>query len=203
MKLFTGRRIDEVTNEVLVAINQEIRKAPETTFGHVNSITQFASQLKSNNEIKAIDLKMAHRTSKVKMEAINARQLPADMMFNGDGDPVVAVVSYTIPYSGDQRLLEVFPNGVPDPNLFADVNPGILVFRAPTYYGTVDLNDHWEQVKISAKRISDSLVNSINAVNKEVSEFNARIPAIIEDAINHRKELIEKSRKLSADLNDF
>jgi len=122
-----------------------------------------------------------------------------------DGHSKVAVVTYSIPFSGNGQLFSFKPTQHHYNSIYqVDVADHLLKFKIYTRYINLDLPDKIkEEVSYDAKRVVDWIQTSLGQLNHDCTAYNNKMERVVKEKINGRLSEIPKSKDMLEGLNPF
>ena len=143
------------------------------------------------NQSLVATVKLLPMTKKVRSERIDASQFPPHFSVMGENSYVEQVARLSIPFTGDRAILEHHPNqgfmNVPMGEINGDkIEWDVVLFK---------YNDDGKQVAQEIKNNQSMIETLLKNGNKQVDDFNKRLPTVLKDAFS--KKLEELTRQLA------
>jgi len=176
-KIFVGRILDELTGILVMNMRTEVRKKSDDYILNVNE-TEFSNYLTNHYSLENIEVKFD------------------DVFITHEehlGDRTITI-KYHLPFSGDTELLHSTPNPFVHWTTTVTVEENCICFELTTY------SDNPGDPTRQAKEIMDGIRQQTTNVINQVNEFNKRLPSLVVQAIQSRKQEVLKKNNFVASL---
>ena len=203
IKLFKERRIDDAMNLVLRNVQDRINNLSDYELLN-GDLDQMSDEISESYQIKKLEIDPDDRNVETTMENIPGSWFPPGTDVRRNQYYSCAKVSYTFTIqSGDTELLSVHPKTASfNHDVDAEVNGNKITIGYQTRYANPDLSDKVKQeVKEGIRAIIQSSLQVIDAINKEVEEFNKNLKDQIQNVLEKKEQELQKRNDQNDDLN--
>lgn len=203
IKLFREKGIEDAFNVVLGNVqksinnlsNQEILKG---------DLEQMAENILKKHQINELEIDLEKRDVKTTMNEILGSWFPLGTDVRRDQYYSCAKVNYTFQIkSGNIELLSVHPKTVSfNHQIDAEFNENQFTIGYQTRYANSNLSEQVKQeVKQKMRLIIQSSRQVIDAINKEVRDFNSNLNIQIQGELEKKREELQRRKDQDDDLN--
>ncbi|MFH0887591.1 MAG: toll/interleukin-1 receptor domain-containing protein [Planctomycetota bacterium] len=155
---------------------------------------EWADSLISSFEIKQLVIDFDNKYATDRMEEIEARLFPRDFnVFSGKRYPK-QIITYHIPYIGDENLLHCIPS--------SRILRSELVYLQgeEIRFDIINFYDKPDQIAQRADEIINVIKQQLNNVIEEVAQYNAELPKYIIELIEAKNSQIMKQNNILSSL---
>jgi len=205
IKLFNERRIEDAFSVVLRNAQKRIDSLGDQ-YIYDHDLQQIANEIATSLQLKQLVIDLNNRKANVVMKDIPWNMFPPGTDVRRGVSYPCALVNYTFSVdSGDMELLTVHPRtSAFNFDIPIAINKRNFVIGYQTKYANPKLSDKVKsEVKQGMKKNIDSMKIVIDAINKEVNEFNESIEGQIMEVLEKTREEIKERREQNKDLNTF
>ncbi|GJM30193.1 MAG: hypothetical protein DHS20C17_28280 [Cyclobacteriaceae bacterium] len=205
MRLFKEGTIDKIFHDVLNNIRTEIDSLRDSQILS-GSLSDLSKSIADSHQISELEIDLDNRMVDVVMVDVPGTSplFPPGTDVMGDQLYPCARVNYGFTIdSGDLNLLSLQPTAVAfnhDVSFEVDGNQFTIGYQ--TRNATLELSQTWrDKTKEWLRVIIDRLREVINASNKEVQEFNSSLQGQVSEALEAKREELQRRKDQNDDLN--
>lgn len=205
IRLFNEKSITQIFDLTISRIPLNIEKILDYQIQNVD-LKELAENTSKHHILKKLEVDFDKRSVDVVMVDLSGNQFPPGTDIRRNQKISCARVDYTFTVtSGDIELLCVRPQGSTfNHNVAATINNNNFTISYQTKYANTDLSEAIKkEVKQNIRAIIDSCKVVVEAINKEIDEFNMKLPQYYFELLESRKKRIQKEINLKNDLNDL
>lgn len=205
IRLFNEKSITDIFEVAIRNIPKKLSNIIDSQILNVD-LNELAANTANHNTISELEIDFEQREVEVVMFNILGSNFPPGTAVRRNQSYPCARVNYTFTVrSGDIELLSIRPqSAIFNYNVSTEIRNNKFTISYQTKYATVDLSEEVKrEVKQSIKAIIDSCKIVIDAINKEVIEFNEKLPQYYYEILESKKKVLQKDIALKKDLNDL
>src|SRR5258706_683326 len=192
MRMFREVWLRDFLEARLINLHEEIQSAGKDYLLNANE-TKYVDYLLSRYRVDPLLISFDQQTISDREEMIAAERFPFDFGVEEGEEYPKQVITYHLPFSGDQELLRCKPSS------WIDWTARVQTTKSEICFEEVNWRDDPAQIRSAADEIIRSIRTLYESVGREVAAFNDSLEAKIRAAIHDRKgALLGQSNLLAA-----
>lgn len=193
VKIFAEQELSYFLQERLKALEQEVHAQDKNYLLNVNE-TQYVDYLVKRYHVEPLVFHWNQISVSDREELISAERFPNDFIGVQPGFYSKQVITYHIPYSGEEELLKLMPSTRIRWTLAVRLESNCISFDI------INWQDNAEEIKCKADEIQRNIKQQATNLNDEVSQFNNRLESDARQVVQARKNQLLKQVSLVASL---
>jgi hypothetical protein len=190
INVFAEHRLSDYLAEGQAALERDIRSEPRDKLLGMNE-AQYVDYLVGQHQVQNIQMDISSVTISDREEMIPADRFPQRFFMSGSGAFPKQVISYHIPFDGDEKLLTMSASHFLMWTHEVECRGGTITFDL------INFSDDSDAVVREAQGIMSKIQQQANNVRGEVEQYNNGLRAKAEELVRKRRaELLKQANML-------